>query len=541
MIRSQLFFVARILILNLLCIIIVSGCKKQEHIISPAADKPSSLSVLSVQQKDLNKFMVSFEIKSDSAFMFDNYGLMVAKDTNVEKGRIYSFGSLGNIKDKRDSCLLDSLEGNTTYHFRIFVKKGNAIYLSTDKYFTVGGLKITSIRNPGISAEPPYASRNETLEIYTNIQDITQQIKETKVKIGGIEALVMSDYGNTLIVVVPDSLTAGKKAIEIERNGLKLTTSDTLNILIGKYTFLNDFPFTYRSHFGYVQIGDVGYMIGGANYALSMPDGLYNDILAYNINTDQWSATNYSHYPKEYIFRGECFAVNGKIYCFSGHDTITNSTQFESTGRFFVFDRDLNTWTEKSPFPGQKRFDPGSFVANGKIYIFGGNSNGALSDLWEYDPATDSWTRKADFPGTPVYYAATFYYNNIFFVEGGGSGQFASNEFWEYDLQRDTWRQLPTDDRIHERFRSVYFTIGNKGYMLGGTYVAFDAFGATEFELADSWELNLETKQWSRISNFNPIPLPPGFTSFYAKPAVFLRDNNAIIYDRGKMIQFLPE
>jgi hypothetical protein len=337
MIRSQLFFVARILILNLLCIIIVSGCKKQEHIISPAADKPSSLSVLSVQQKDLNKFMVSFEIKSDSAFMFDNYGLMVAKDTNVEKGRIYSFGSLGNIKDKRDSCLLDSLEGNTTYHFRIFVKKGNAIYLSTDKYFTVGGLKITSIRNPGISAEPPYASRNETLEIYTNIQDITQQIKETKVKIGGIEALVMSDYGNTLIVVVPDSLTAGKKAIEIERNGLKLTTSDTLNILIGKYTFLNDFPFTYRSHFGYVQIGDVGYMIGGANYALSMPDGLYNDILAYNINTDQWSATNYSHYPKEYIFRGECFAVNGKIYCFSGHDTITNSTQFESTGRFFVF------------------------------------------------------------------------------------------------------------------------------------------------------------------------------------------------------------
>lgn len=534
-------FSARILIFNLLCIIIVSGCKKQERIIPLPPDKPSSLSVLYVQQKDLNKFMVSFEIKSDSAYLFDNYGLMVAKDTSVEKGRIYSFGQLGNTKNKRDSCLLDSLDGNTTYHFRIFVKKGNATYLSTDKYFSVGGLKITGIRNPGIAAEPPYASRNEAIEIYTNIQDITQEIKETKVKIGGIEAIVISDYGNRLNVVVPDGLTAGKKAIEIKRNGLTLKTSDTLNILPGKYTFLNDFPFAYRSHFGSVQIGDVGYMIGGANYANSMPFGLYNNILAYNINTDQWSATSYSDYPKDYIFRGECLAVNGKIYYFSGHDTITNSTQFESTGRFFVFDTNLNTWTEKSLFPGQKRFDPGSFVANNKIYIFGGNSNAALSDLWEYNPATDSWSRKADFPGTPVYFAATFYHNNKFFVEGGCFGQFASNEFWEYDLDTDTWHQLPSDDRIHERYRSVYFTIGNKGYMLGGTYIAFDAFGATEFELADSWELNLDTKKWERISNFNSLQMPPGFTSFYAKPATFVKDNRGIIYDRGKMIQFVLE
>ena len=515
------------------------GCKKQEHIVSPALDKPSSLSVLSVQQKDLNKFMVTFEIKSDSAYLFDNYGLMVAKDTSVENGRIYSLGKF-NAKEKRDSCLLDSLDGNTTYHFRIFVKRGNATYLSTDKYFSVGGLKITGIRNPGISAEAPFASRNEIIEIFTNIQDITADIKETKVKIGGVDAPVIIDYGNTLTVQVPDNLTTGKKTIEIERSGLKLKTSDTLSILAGKFKYLNDFPFDYRSHFGSAQIGDIGYMIGGANYANSMPFGIYNDVLTYNINTDKWSTTNYSHHPKAYIFRGECFAVNGKIYSFSGHDTITNSTQFESTGRFFEFDPDLNKWTEKSSFPGRKRFDPGSFVANGKIYIFGGYSSMALSDLWEYNPGTDNWARKADFPGTPVYFAATFYYNNKFFVEGGGSGHFASNEFWEYTLDTDTWRRLPSDDRIHERFRSVYFTIGNKGYMLGGTYVPFDAYG-TGFELADSWELNLDTQQWSRISNFNPLPMPPDFTSFYAKPAVFVKDNSAIIYDRGKMIQFVPE
>jgi N-acetylneuraminic acid mutarotase len=529
------------LIIILSCFTLFTTCKKKENIIEVPIDKPSSLSVLSVQQRDVNKFVVTFEIKMDTFFVFDSYGLIVAKDTNVENGRTYSFKGLSPVNEISDSCLLDSLNGNTVYHFRVFAKKNNVTYLSTDKTISVGALEITGIRSVTPSAEPPYASRNEAIDIFANFNDNDFNTIKTQVKIGGISATVLNDYGHAINVLIPGTITPGKKTIEIDRNGLSIITTDTLNILSGKYDQLNDFPFDYRSDFGSCQIGNTAYMVGGLLYATTGPGGWNNDILTYDINNDQWNTTNYQHYPKDFIVHNECFTVNGKIYCIPGEDTLTYSTQFQSSGRVFEFDPASNTWTEKAPFPGQKRFDPQGWVANNKIYIMGGNANQPLSDLWEYTPATDTWVRKADFPGTPTFYFAIFPYNNKAFVFGGLFPKTYSDGLWEYDIQSDTWQHTPVDDRIIERFKPVYFTIGNKGYLLGGSIRISSATGTDYTDWDESWELNLDTRKWNRISNFEAPGCPGNFTPYYTKPTAFISNGSAIIYDRGKMIKFTPD
>src|SRR4051812_22507538 len=95
----------------ILFVCLLAACtKKQEVIIkSAAAELPSSLSILSINAKDVNKFVVTFKIKTDTAFAYDDYGLVVSKDTfsNLDKGRVYSFGKLSKISEEVDSCILD--------------------------------------------------------------------------------------------------------------------------------------------------------------------------------------------------------------------------------------------------------------------------------------------------------------------------------------------------------------------------------------------------------------------------------------------------
>ena len=530
------------------CYILFTGqaCKKEEYVVVSAnAEKPSSMSILTVTKKDINTFAVTFQIKADPAFAYDDYGLIISKNpiADVSDGRLYSFGTLTDASTKEESCVLDSLTAYTLYHMKVFAKRGNTTYVSTDKTLSTDGLKITNITAsiPRSSKEGPFASRGETITLSTNITDDTQSTVESTVKIGGIKAKVVMDFSNTITVEIPDSLPTGKQSIEIDRKGISMVTSDTLNILEGVYTSLHDFPFDYRTYYGSCQIGNTGYMMGGSIYALSVPNGCFNDMLTYDISNDKWSMSQSSPYPKDWIIQHELFTINNKIYCLPGRDTITNSTDFPSSGRVFEFDPLTNQWTEKAPFPGARRFDLTIFVLNNNIYVFGGNGGGPLTDLWEYNTNSDTWIRKADFPGTSVIFSSTFSYNDKAYVFGGIFPQaLVVNDFWEYDAQSDTWQQLPTNSDIHERYRSVSFTLGNKGYILGGTFVDYDAYGLTEIELHDSWQYDFDSKQWSRVSNFMPPPLPINFTSFYAKPTSFMKGGNAVIYDRGKMIQFDP-
>jgi len=68
-------------------------------------------------------------------------------------------------------------------------------------------------------------------------------------------------------------------------------------------------------------------------------------------------------------------------------------------------------------------------VADGKIYVIGGNTNGILNQV--YDPATDSWITKASIPTAVNSYASAVVGNKIYV--------FSSKLTQIYDAENDSW------------------------------------------------------------------------------------------------------
>ena len=79
-------------------------------------------------------------------------------------------------------------------------------------------------------------------------------------------------------------------------------------------------------------------------------------------------------------------------------------------------------WVKLAPLPEKsEEFSFGS--ANGKIYLFGGLSEGTKPPkglVQEYDPATDKWTKKKNMP-LPTHHAAVASYGGKIYLFGGAA------------------------------------------------------------------------------------------------------------------------
>jgi hypothetical protein len=73
-------------------------------------------------------------------------------------------------------------------------------------------------------------------------------------------------------------------------------------------------------------------------------------------------------------------------------------------------------------------------VANGKLYLMGGNQGGKNDRVLEYDLATDKWTTKKPAPWSANHMALGEYRGHIF-VFGGATQESQPNALksWEYD------------------------------------------------------------------------------------------------------------
>jgi N-acetylneuraminic acid mutarotase len=527
--KTSYFFIA-------FCFIFLS-CKKTETRIAEIKEQPWTVEIISINKVNINKLSVKVTITTDSSFKYDDYGVVYAKDhiTSITQSGIQtsSNGSLTGQTVASGTCTIDSLQGDVIYYLKAYVKKGTEVFLSAEKTVSIEALKVLGI-------EPVrdgfYADRGELMSFKLNYIDKSSAI-ETKLSIGGVNISVTAEADHFIYFKVPDGLSTGKKSIQIERNGLKLFTSDTLDILPGKYSILSDFPYAFRSLYGVSQIGNDAYIIGGLENSNTFPNGWHKDVLKYDLTSGQWNS-NLASYPNDFFVDGLSFPVNNKIYSFPGKDMLSGY----NSNRMYEFNPSTNTWTGKAVFPGESRSRSSGFAINGKIYILGGQGMFSIFDLWEYDPATDIWTQKANFPGAAVLYPAIYTYNNKAMIFGGVNNNFVSGEFWEYDPALNEWKELPLLNTVKKRFRSFYFTIGNKGYLMGGADITFDAFGYYTIDVGDAWEIDLTNKQWKRISlNRASITYPPNFSQFYLQSAAFIKNGSAILYDRGKMIQFTPE
>jgi len=114
----------------------------------------------------------------------------------------------------------------------------------------------------------------------------------------------------------------------------------------------------------------------------------------------------------------------------------------EGTQETWAYDFDGNTWIQKSDFPGVARFLGFSFHLAGNVYVGGGVVHepalGYPVDLWEYDPVDDVWTRKTDFPGPGREHAASLKIGENGYVGMGLTMDELDNviyhtDFWQYD------------------------------------------------------------------------------------------------------------
>ncbi len=166
------------------------------------------------------------------------------------------------------------------------------------------------------------------------------------------------------------------------------------------------------------------------------------------------------------------------------------------------------TWVPRASLgtTSEARWGTCEFVIGGKAYVVGGRVGAAdVSEVWAYDPQTDTWEAKAPIPGVRRL-AAAFAINGKGYVTCGLFQTSAMlNDLYEFDPVANTWTQraaLPDA----ARYSSAAFTVGGKGYIVGG-----NQGGANGPYSTDTWAYDPATNTWSEMA---PIP---GQTLFAAR------------------------
>jgi hypothetical protein len=154
--------------------------------------------------------------------------------------------------------------------------------------------------------------------------------------------------------------------------------------------------------------------------------------------------------------------VNNKIYVLGGYDDESKVLRVNE-----VYDPATNTWTTKAPIP-TSRADFAIVVYQNKIYCIGGNIGGAVYDNkisdWQYlkvnevyNPATDTWENKAPLPTIARAGMNTAVANGVIYVIGGNPNATLSEA---YNPETDTWSTKASIQYYEETNQSItQFTV----------------------------------------------------------------------------------
>lgn len=223
------------------------------------------------------------------------------------------------------------------------------------------------------------------------------------------------------------------------------------------WTQVADFPGTARYGAVALAFGNSGYIGGGF-------DGAYlKDFWVYDPASGVWAEK--SSFSGARRVNGYAFAVNGKGYVGGGF----NNGILEVG--LMEYDPATDTWrnlknltrTDRGGSVGEDfpapRTNAASFVVNNRAYLVGGtyaypvggtsavddqtyvsvpSNNVALSDVWEFDPASDSWrliTKSSRAAGRES--AVGFSVGNIGYVGLGRSGATRFGDIWQFDVTRN--------------------------------------------------------------------------------------------------------
>ena len=198
------------------------------------------------------------------------------------------------------------------------------------------------------------------------------------------------------------------------------------------------------------------YVVGGGYLDR---DNLSDKLYVYNPDYNNW--TQGANLPGA---RGAMTAnfVDGVLYVVGGVDNQ------KTLDRLLAYDPSTDAWSEKSPMPTTAREHLTSAVVDGKLYVMGGRTNGMSANVNTnevYDPKTDKWTVLEPMPSKRGGLASAVA-NGSIYVFGGEqpSGTFANNE--KFDTANNKWTieaPMPT-----ARHGLTAASVGDEIYVIGG-------------------------------------------------------------------------
>lgn len=175
-------------------------------------------------------------------------------------------------------------------------------------------------------------------------------------------------------------------------------------------------------------------------------------------------------------------------------------------------------WIQRDTIGGGARSSACSFSIGSAAFVATGlDSNSFKRSMWMYNPATGIWTQMTSLgnstgQGLERNVAMSFSIGNKGYVVGGQGSNPYFSDTWEWDFATDTWSQKQTFTGGGRR-AGVGFAINGKGYV---------GLGQSSTGLRnDMWEYNPTTNQWTAKANF------PGTARRF--PACFIIANVAYI------------
>jgi N-acetylneuraminic acid mutarotase len=136
---------------------------------------------------------------------------------------------------------------------------------------------------------------------------------------------------------------------------------------------------------------------------------------------------------------------NGNIYVIGGLNQ-----GFAGTTTVYRFNIPNNQWTVATPIPQQFEMG-GSCYLGDTIYLVGGYNRGT-AQVWTQilrgvidnnNPDNITWTWITNLPYPNMNNAACALHGKIYMIGGFINGQAVTNKVWEYDIETNTWTELP--------------------------------------------------------------------------------------------------
>ena len=268
---------------------------------------------------------------------------------------------------------------------------------------------------------------------------------------------------------------------------------------------------TQKANFPEVIELAIGFSIGNLGYAGigMLNSGPTNKFYCYNPITNAW--TQKANFGGAARGAAVGFSIGKKGYVGTGLSYYTIPNEMKD---FWEYNPDTDAWLQKANFPIIKSNAVGFSIA-GMGYIGTGtdisSSYGNYSaKFYQYNPNTDTWTQKADFGGDARKLAIGFSIGNKGYLGTGTSrDQNALTDFWEYNPVTDVW--IAKSSTIGRQF-AVGFSIGKNGYIGTGNKISM-------ISQNDFWQYTPETTiSWDN-GVVNGVAFTPTATNTYTATA----------------------